>query len=99
MPVSASEFTHPADAAAEENLKQIPLFDSCVKAFLKLGIERYLHNVNMANNIRLSARQIPDIYKHIPPICELLGIEEPELYLEMNPFPNAYTTGNKKVFI
>jgi hypothetical protein len=90
---------HPSDAAALQNLKQIPLFDSCVKGFLKLGVERYLHNTNMANNIRLSARQIPDVYKHLPPICELLGIAEPELYLEMNPFPNAYTMGDKKVFI
>jgi Peptidase family M48/zinc-ribbon domain len=99
MPVSGSEFIHPADASALENLKQIPLFDSCVKAFLRLGIERYLHNTNLANHIRLSARQLPDIYQHLPPICELLGIEEPELYLEMNPFPNAYTMGDKRVFI
>jgi Zn-dependent protease with chaperone function len=99
MPVSASEFTHPTDAAALQNLKQIPLFDSCVKAFLKLGIERYLHNTNMANNIRLSSRQLPDLYKHLPEICKLFGIEEPELYLEMNPFPNAYTMGDKRVFI
>ena len=33
------------------------------------------------------------------PICERLGIEVPELYLEMNVLPNAYTYGDTKPFI
>ena len=35
----------------------------------------------------------------MPPICQRLGIEEPEFYLEMNPMPNAYTFGDTKIFI
>jgi Zn-dependent protease with chaperone function len=53
----------------------------------------------MASAIRLSPKQLPELYKHLPPICERLGIEEPEFYLQMNPMPNAFTFGDTKIFI
>jgi len=99
MPVASSEFIHPADAAALENLRAIPLFNTCLSAFLKLGLERYVHGVFLSKNIRLSERQLPDIYKHLPPICELFGIRVPDLYLEMSPYPDAYTIGEENVSI
>jgi len=99
MPVASSEFIHPADAAALENLRAIPLFNTCVSTFLKLGLERYVHGVFLSKNIRLSERQLPAIYKHLPPICELFGIHVPDLYLEMSPYPDAYTIGEENVSI
>lgn len=99
MPVAASEFIHPADAAALENLRAIPLFNTCVSTFLKFGVERFVHGVFLSKNIRLSERQLPDIYKHLPPICDLFGIRVPDLYLEMSPYPDAYTIGEENVSI
>lgn len=55
--------------------------------------------MNMASAIRLSPTQLPNLYNHLPPICEKLGIDEPEFYLEMNPFPNAYTFGDTRIFV
>jgi len=92
-------YTHPADRNALAQLKKIPLFDSCVKAYMKLFPERLLHGLNMATKVRVTAKQLPKIYKHLPPVCEALKIEEPELYLEMDPRPNAYTYGDKRVYI
>ena len=66
---------------------------------MSLGYEQLQYGVNMASNIRLSETQLPKIYHHLPPICEKLGIEEPEFYLQMNPMPNAYTFGDSKIFI
>lgn len=99
MPATPDDFTHPLDRAALEKLQAIPLFPSCVKAFMKLLPERVLHGLNMANKVRLGPRQLPKLYRHLPPICRALGIAEPEFYLEMNPFPNAYTYGDKRVFV
>lgn len=53
----------------------------------------------MASAVRLSKTQLPDLYNHLPAICEKLGMPEPEFYLEMNPFPNAYTFGDTRIFI
>lgn len=99
MKLSPRDFIHPEDKKAFENLQSIPMFASCVKAFMKLVTEQQLHGINMAQKIRLSERQLPELYQHLPPICELLGIEEPEFYLEMDPQPNAYTYGDSRVYI
>jgi Zn-dependent protease with chaperone function len=99
MSIAPSEFIHPADKAALEALKAIPLFTPCLKAFLKVFSEEYFLGVNLAQKIRLGPRQLPRIYNLLPPICQKLGIEEPQLYLEMDPTPSAYTYGDTKVFI
>lgn len=69
------------------------------KKVLELGYEKLMYGLNMASTIRLSPTQLPEIYRHLPPICQKLGIKEPEFYLEMNPVPNAYTSGDTRVFI
>lgn len=99
MPALPEHFTHPLDRAALEKLRSVPLFPSCVKAFMKLLPERLLHGLNMANKVRLGPQQLPEIYRHLPPLCAAFGIAEPEFYLEMNPFPNSYTYGDKRVFV
>lgn len=94
-----SDFIHPEDAAALRQLESIPGFTAIVKKFYAIGYEKLFYGNNMASNIRLSEKQLPELYHHLPPICEKLGIPEPEFYLEMNPLPNAYTFGDTKVFI
>ena len=97
--IKPSEFIHPEDAAALRQLESIPGFPALAKKVLELGIEKLQYGLNMASTIRLSPTQLPELYKHLPPICERLGIKEPEFYLEMNPMPNAYTSGDTRVFI
>lgn len=97
--IKPSEFIHPEDAAALRQLESIPGFSTIAKKVLELGQEKLLYGLKMASSIRLSPTQLPHIYRHLPPICERLGIKEPEFYLEMNPMPNAFTTGDSRVFI
>lgn len=94
-----SDFIHPEDAAALRQLESLPGFPTLVKKFYALGYEKLFYGMNMAKSIRLSETQLPEIYRHLPPICEKLGIKEPEFYLEMDPMPNAYTFGDTKIFI
>ncbi len=97
--IKPAEFIHPEDAAALRQLESIPGFPAIAKKVLELGYEKLQYGLNMASTIRLSPTQLPDLYKHLPPICERLGINIPEFYLEMNPMPNAYTSGDTRVFI
>ncbi len=97
--INPREYYHEQDRKALEALKSIPGFTPALKAFMKVMDEKMLHGVNMASKIRLGPNQLPHIYNLLPPICETLGIAEPELYLEMNPAPNAYTYGDTQVFI
>ncbi len=94
-----SDFIHPEDAAALRQMESIPGFAALVKKILAIGIENMQYGVNMASTIRLSEKQLPEIYRHLPPICQRLGIPEPEFYLQMNPVPNAWTSGDTRIYI
>jgi len=93
------ELIHPTDNATIEALKRVPGFNAATQLIMKLGVEQYCRALYMSNHVRLSPKQLPRIYNHLPPICNKLGIELPELYLQMYPTPNAYTIGDEKNYI
>ena len=94
-----SDFIHPEDAAALRQMESLPGFASFIKKVYSLGAENLLYGINMASSIRLSEKQLPHLYRHLPPICQRMGIPEPEFYLKMNPTPNAWTFGDTRVYI
>ena len=94
-----SDFIHPEDAAALRQMESIPGFPTFVKKFYALGFEKLQYGINMASAIRLSENQMPELYRHLPPICAKLGIPEPEFYLSMDPYPNAWTFGDTRIYI
>ena len=94
-----SDFIHPEDAAALRQMEGIPGFASLIKKVLAIGLENLQYGVNMASSIRLSEKQLPHIYQHLPPICRRLGIPEPEFYLKMDPNPNAWTFGDTRIYV
>lgn len=97
--VTPRNYYHEDDRKTLEALKAIPGFTPALKAFMKIFNEKMIHGLNMSSKIRLGPNQLPEIYNLLPPICKVLGITEPELYLEMNPSPNAYTVGDTNVSI
>lgn len=94
-----SDFIHPEDVAALRQLESIPGFTAFTKKLMSISIEQQLYGVNLASSIRLSEKQLPHIYRHLPPICERMGIAEPEFYLKMSPIPNAWTLGDTRIYI
>ena len=97
--VNPYEFIHEEDARALNALKAIPGFDQLVKAFMKVFNEPSMKILNMSSKVRLSEEQCPRIYNLLIPICEKFGIPVPELYLELDRSPNAYTSGDTTIFI
>lgn len=92
-------YMHDSDRVALQALKAIPGFTPLFKAFMKVWSEKQFRIQNMSTNLRISPRQMPQYYDMLPPICEKLGIEVPELYLSLDVNPNAYTAGDTKPFI
>ena len=99
MSIDAKNYIHDDDLAALEALKAIPGFSQLMKAFLKEFSERQGHLRNMSSFIRIDKDQLPKYAEMLPPICEKLGIEVPELYLMMDVRPNAFTSGETKPYI
>ena len=99
MKLDSDLYLHDSDKAAMTALKGIPGFTQVMKGFMKIWNEQQFKLINMSTNLRISEEQMPQYYNMLLPICEKLGIEVPELYLEMNVVPNAYTYGDTHPFI
>jgi Zn-dependent protease with chaperone function len=94
--VWSDDLIHPADRAALQSLRSVPGFGAFVAAFMKVFADEQIHGYNMARKIRLGPKQLTKLYELLPPACEVLGIAEPEFYLEMDPRPNAYAMGEAR---
>ncbi len=99
MALDSNLFIHDSDKAAMKALKAIPGFHQAMKAFMKVWNEQQFKLVNMSTNVRLSEYQMSKYYDMLPPICEKLGIKVPEIYVELDVNPNAYTYGDTNPFI
>lgn len=99
MRFDADLFIHPSDKAAMDTLKAIPGFSQVMKAFMKVWDEKTAKILNMSTYLKLSDKQMKKYYDMLPPICEKLGIEVPELYVRLSVTPNAYTWGDTKPYI
>lgn len=97
--ISSSLYMHESDKAALKALRAIPGFTPALKAFMSVWNERQFRIQNMSSKLRLSEKQMSKYYNMLPPICEKLGIDVPELYLELNVSANSYTSGDTKPFI
>lgn len=97
--INARDFIHEHDKAALDALKGIPGFDQFVKAFMKIFNERAMRILNLSSKVKLTPEQCPRIYNLLVPVCEKMHIDVPELYLELDRTPNAYTSGDTYVFI
>ncbi|MBQ9939459.1 MAG: M48 family metallopeptidase [Oscillospiraceae bacterium] len=99
MSVSSNLYIHELDRSALAALKAIPGFTAVLKGFMKIWSEKQFRIQNMATKLRINEKQLSKYYDMLPPICEKLGIEVPELYLELSGSPNSYTSGDTKPFI
>ena len=97
--INPRDFIHDNDKRAMDALKSIPAFDQFVKAYMKIFNERSMRILNMSSKVKLSPEQCPRIYNLLPPICEKMNIAVPDIYLELNRDPNAYTSGDTYIFI
>lgn len=99
MVYEAKYYIHDTDKAALKALKAIPGFPQFIKGFMKIWSERQFKVSNLSSCVRMSDGQLSKYYDMLPPICEKLGIDVPELYLQLDVTPNAYTFGDTKPFI
>ena len=97
--MTSAAFEHPADRAALEALKKIPLLDIAFTKFLELGLERILRIQLMGSAIHVTPKQCSKVYKLFKEAADILDMHEPDLFLMGNPTANAYTFGVERPFI
>ncbi len=89
--LNSHDFRHPFDAQATKTLQQLPGLDIAIRSVLGSVAEQFFYLNNIASSILVNKNQLPDLYKLLLEACEILDLEPPELYVQQNPVPNAYT--------
>ena len=89
--LKADDFRHPLDLEATQALKQLPGLDLAVRSLLGSVAEEFFYINNIASSILVGKNQLPDLHKLLLEACETLDLSVPQLYVQQNPTPNAYT--------
>jgi len=97
--LEATDFQHPEDVTATETLKKIPGLDTIMSKVMEYGLERVYYLENVAGNVRVTPRMFKRMHKSLKWGCQILGVAEPELYVTLDPVPNAFTFGHTRPFI
>ncbi|MEM6612360.1 MAG: M48 family metallopeptidase [Cyanobacteria bacterium P01_C01_bin.72] len=89
--LKADLFRHPLDLQATNTLKQLPGVDIAIRSVLGSVAEQFFYLNNIASSVLVSEKQLPDLHKLLIEACQILDLEPPQLYVQQNPTPNAYT--------
>ena len=93
------EFRHPNDARATEALKKVPGLDKVLAKILEYGLERLYYVDNVASNLRVTPQMFGRMHRSLTWACKIIDVPEPEMYVTVDPVPNAFTYGHTKPFI
>jgi Zn-dependent protease with chaperone function len=97
--LQAEDFQHPDDLTATSALQAIPGLDTLVAKVLEYGFERVYYLENVASNVRVTPRMFERLHRALGWGCKILGVDEPEMYVQVDPIPNAFTYGHTRPFI
>ena len=93
MPYLAESYIHEMDRKAFAALNTFPQFVKLEEAYHANYDERAARIQLLSSSVRINENQMPEIYNLLPPICEKLGIDVPELYYIRDKEMNAATMG------
>lgn len=97
--VPNEKLMHPWDVKSSAALRKVPGLEKLTMKVMEYGFERVLYLENIADNVRVTKKMFPRLYKYLQWGCQILGVDEPELYVSMEETPRAYTYGHSKPFI
>ena len=97
--LSVEDFRHPNDARATDALKKIPGLDKLLAKILEYGLERLYYVDNVASNLRVTPKMFSRLHRSLTWATKILDVPEPEMYVTVDPVPNAFTYGHTKPFI
>jgi Zn-dependent protease with chaperone function len=97
--LQAVDFQHPSDVAATEALKRVPGLEKVMSKILEYGMERLYYVDNIASNLRVTPTMFGRLHRSLNWACKILDVPEPEMYVTLDPVPNAFTYGHTKPFV
>lgn len=89
--LKADDFRHPFDQESTLALKQVPGLDVAIRSLLGSVAEQFFYLNNIAASVLVSDQQLPDLHRLLLDACAILDLDPPQVYIQQNPVPNAYT--------
>jgi Zn-dependent protease with chaperone function len=98
--LSAKAYEHPADRAATAALKSIPMLDTLIRRLIEWRYERAVRQVYLAAALKVSDRQLPDLWHSHTASCRILDLPDVyDLYVT-TPVPGlAMTVGSQRPIV
>lgn len=87
----ADDFRHHWDLQATQSLKRLVGLDLGIRSLLGSLANDFFYLNNIASSILVGPKQLPEIHQLLLEACQVLDLEVPQLYIQQNPVPNAYT--------
>ncbi len=98
--IAPHSWEHPADKAALQALRRIPVFDEVLKKIFGFFGEKPVRLAFQANAVRVTESQFGDVYRLYKQCLRTLDApEEYPLYVSQTPMVNAGAYGMEKPFI
>lgn len=98
--IAPHAWEHPADKAALQALRRIPVFDEVLKKIFGFFGEKPIRLAFQANAVRVSSKQFPHVYELYQDALKTLDApEEYPLYMSQTPIVNAGAYGMEQPFI
>jgi len=98
--IAPHSWEHPADKAALQALRRIPIFDEVLKRVFGFFGEKPIRLAFQADAVRVSENQFPKIYRTYKECLKTLDApEEYPLFMSQTPMVNAGAYGMDKPFI
>lgn len=98
--ISSRAWEHPADRAALQALRRIPIFDEVLRSLFGFFGEKPIRLAFQANAVKISEKQFPKVHSLYREVCHTLDPEkEYEVYVSQTPIVNAGAYGMDQPFI
>jgi Zn-dependent protease with chaperone function len=98
--IDPRSWEHPADRAALNGLRRIPVFDQVLRALFGFFGEKPLRLAFLSAAVRVSPTQFPRVHQQYVLACRALDVDPPPpLYVQQTPEINAFAYGMEQPFI
>ena len=98
--IAPHSWEHPADKAALQALRRIPVFDEILRKIFGFMTERAFRLAFQASSVKVSKNQFPKVYSIYKECLETLDVEEEyPLFISQTPIVNAGAWGMEQPFI
>ncbi|HLM66225.1 MAG TPA: M48 family metallopeptidase [Longimicrobium sp.] len=97
--IDPRSWEHPADRAALNALRKIPVFDQVLRTVFGFFGEKPLRLAFLAGSVRVSETQFPRVHRLYVEACRTLDTQPCPLYVQQRPELNAFAYGMQQPFI